>query len=261
MVVLSVPCGEYDRRLVLLSREKGKITVFARGARRPKSPLIACTQPFVFGKFFLYPGKDAYSLSEFEAGEYFDGVARRFEAAYYGFYFCEVASYAVMENERADAELLLLFQTIRALEQGVVPDELISGIFLLRIMAVSGFVPELYSCIYEGRDEGRHFENGEVDLSGNEVINFSITEGGILCPACARRKAAGEKRKRLSSGTIYTMQYILGADIRELYAFSVNQTAQRELMEVMQEYMKHHWGHQFKSYELLREVLPGSGMR
>lgn len=255
MVVLSVPYGEYDRRLVLLSREKGKITVFAKGARRSKSPLAACTQPFVFGKFFLYSGKDAYSLSEFEAGEYFDGIGHRFEATYYGFYFCEVASYAAMENERADAELLLLFQTIRALEQGKVPDELICGIFLLRMMAVSGFVPELHSCIFEGRSEGVHFGNGGVDLSKKEIINFSITEGGILCPLCARTKPAGEKRMRLSSGTIYTMQYILGADLRELYAFSVSQAVKKELYEVMQEYMKHHWGHSFRSYTLLREVL------
>lgn len=256
MVVLSVPYGEYDRRLVLLSREKGKITVFVRGARRPKSPFVACTQPFVFGTFYLYPGKDAYSLSEFEAGEYFDALSQRFEAAYYGFYFCEIASYAAMENERADAELLLLYQTIRALEKGQIPDELIAGIFLLRMMAASGFVPELHSCIYEGREEGSHFENGVVDLSRKEVINFSISGGGILCPSCARKKEyPGEKRRRLSSGTIYTMQYILGADLKELYAFSVNPQIQRELFQVMQDYMQHHWGHHFKSYEFLKEVL------
>ena len=138
MVLKASPVGEYDRRLVILTCERGKITAFARGARRPGNSLMACSGPFVFGKFILYEGKESYTLASAEVTNYFREIAADMEAACYGSYFLEFADYYGRENVEAVEILKLLYQSLRALLKPSIPNRLIKPVFELKLMQLNG---------------------------------------------------------------------------------------------------------------------------
>ncbi len=146
MVLKVSPVGDNDRRLVILTRERGKITAFARGAKRPGSQLMGVTRPFVFGTFRLYEGRDAYNLQGADITNYFSELATDVEAACYGSYFLEFADYYSRENMEASEELLLLYQSLRALMKPALPNPLVRAVFELRCMVINGDYTEHPPC-------------------------------------------------------------------------------------------------------------------
>lgn len=138
MVLKVSSVGDSDRRLVILSRERGKITAFARGAKRPGNQLMGVTRPFVFGDFRLYEGRDSYSLQGMDVKNYFSEITQDVETACYGSYFLEFADYYSRENLEASEQLLVLYQSLRALLKPSLPNELVQVVFELRSMVING---------------------------------------------------------------------------------------------------------------------------
>lgn len=141
MVLKAEPIGEYDRRIVILTKEKGKISAFARGARKQGSRLLAATNPFSFGEFKLYAGRNSYSITEASISNYFEGLREDFEGAYYGMYFLEVMDYYTRENNDEKEMLKLLYQSLRALMHEGLSDRLIRYIFEMKAMVLNGEFP------------------------------------------------------------------------------------------------------------------------
>ncbi len=141
MVLSAVPSGEYDKRCVILTKERGKITAFARGARRPNSPLLAAANPFSFGTFTVYEGRNAYTLVQADISNYFMEVREDFTAACYGCYFMEVAEYYTRENLDGSAVVNLLYATLRALKNDRLDHELVRCIFEMKAMVLNGEYP------------------------------------------------------------------------------------------------------------------------
>lgn len=141
IVLKQTPIGEYDRRICLLTKEKGKISAFARGARKPGNRFAAATNPFAFGTFKLFSGRDSYTVAEADIQNYFEALMTDYMGAYYGMYFAEVADYYTRENNDEREMLKLLYQSLRALCAASLPNPLVKCVFELKAIAVNGEFP------------------------------------------------------------------------------------------------------------------------
>ncbi len=174
MVLRAAPSGEGDRRLVMLTRERGRITVFARGARRPGSPFLAACRPFSFGRFSLYEGRDAYNLQSAEITAYFEEFSFDMEGACYGSYFLEVAEYFARENLDGTELLTLVYQSLKALLKEAIPNELVRRVFELKAMVLNGEYTQLPP-LAVGESASYTWEY-VVSAPLNRLYTFTVTE-------------------------------------------------------------------------------------
>ena len=273
MVLVSMPVGDYDRRLTILTKERGKISAFAKGSRRPTSPLLGCSQPFSFGEFILYEGKSSNNVVSADISNYFTELRNDVESIYYAMYFCEFSCFMTKENLEAGEPLKLLYMSLRALSKPALHKKLVRRIFELRFMAINGEMPQVEQCVLCGKK----------DMLKEAKGWFSPREGGICCEECRRKRmrerqsiaavstkpasgirsvggtqsaASGRCQPEndglwVGTSTIYTMQYVLATPLEKLFTFAVSDEVLSELANAMERFLEHHVGQKMKSEELL----------
>lgn len=237
MVLNSMPISDYDKRITILTKEKGKITAFARGSRRPNSQLLAATNPFSFGEFELFEGKSSYNLVKANIHNYFRELTLDVEAAYMGFYFLEFAEYFCQENNDETEMLKLLYQSFRALESGKFPKKLIRAIFEWKAMAINGEAPNVFSCM-----RCKEKEN---------LLYFSVKKSGIFCSKCGSQKDS----MCLHESTRYAMQYVISSPISKLFTFQLSEPVLQEFQAIVSDYQHYHINHEFKSVKIMETLM------
>ncbi len=203
MVIKAEPVNDYDRRVVLLTRERGKIAAFARGARKPNSRLLAATNPFSFGVFKIYVGRTSYNIADATISNYFEGLREDYESAYYGMYFLEVMDYYTRENNDEKEMLKLLYQSLRALMHEGLPNVLVRYIFEMKAMVINGEFPGMPA---EGEwEESTCYAVSYIMASGIEKLyTFTVTP-----PVLEELKQIGDAyRKRFVDRSFKSLEIV-----------------------------------------------------
>ena len=137
----------------------------------------------------------------------------------------DLAGYYAREANDETEMLKLLYQTLRALTNVHIPNELIRCIYELKTITVNGEGPQVMEC---------------------------IMCGGVICTQCAGHISDGI---RLLPSTLYTLQYIVCSPVEKLYTFVVKEDVLKELKKLTKAYLDEYLGKRFKSLEILETIV------
>lgn len=234
MVLKAMPVGEYDKRIVLLSAERGKVTAFVRGARRPRSSLQAASNLFCFGRFEAFEGKSSYTIVKAEIRNYFREITQDYDLLCYGSYFLELADYFSEENYDGRGQLNLLYVTMKALLHRQIEPGLIRRIYEMRTLVLNGTYPDFFSCAVCRRKD--------------HLCAYDPVRQGVLCT-----EHAGSNDIRLSSAAVYTMQYIIAAPLQKLYQFRLQDSVYVEITRLIRKLLSGYLERPLQTAEFLPE--------
>ncbi len=236
IILYATLLNEYDKRLVILTKERGKITVFANGARRLNSSIRAASQSYVMGTFTVRQSRDAYTLVKAEVDEYFIDLQKDMEKMCYAAYFCELMAYYLHEGDACTNHLNLLYLTFKALLAEQLPIKQIKCVYELRLMHLEGQGMHSFSC---------------VKCDEKQLTHFDARLGGLLCESCA---AKWKVDRRVSGTLVYTLQYVATAPLAKLYHFALKEDALIEFEKVTGRFMEQYVDKKFKSLEILSSL-------
>ena len=171
----SYPLKEADKIMVMYSRDCGLIKAVAKGTKKVKSSLGARMESFVANSVMLSKGRNMDVVAQAETINSFSGTRKDLDKIFYSMYATEVINNFGTESDSASREVYdVLYRTLNSISNAYEKKEILlaSMKFQLKIMKISGFLPEFNRCLKCGR---------EIEDDGY----YSPEHFGVLCPECA----------------------------------------------------------------------------
>lgn len=242
LIFKAVPYREYDKRVVLLTRDYGKIIVVAPAAHRSKKRFSSAldTLTYVSAHYVEKPRYGMARLEEVLVIDAFYTLKKDIKKISYASYFLEVVAEVMPEKESSPLLFDFLFFFLKALEKTDRHDWL-TCFFEARILPRIGYLPMLHQCVKCKRSKETLF--GE--------ILFSVSSGGILCTACAG--AVRDGGRPISSEAVF----FLARMISEPKMFPLNDKISTELKDFLPPFLFHYLEKEPKSYRFIGMLAGG----
>lgn len=233
VVVKSAPLGDNDKMLTVLTRERGVISVSARGVKSLKNKNAQAVSPLCYSEFVLKAKGDIYSLVSADILESFYSLRENVEALSYGVYFAQLAAFTVGRENEAGDEVKLLLNALYLLGKNPERCSVLCTAFELKICEYAGIAPYIDSC-----------------SCGEEGIYFDTEEGECVCTLHKT-----EASKKISPNAKKVMEYVQNADLKEALTFDTPKEIAHEVSNLTEEFMTRQLGKLPKSLDYIKKII------
>ena len=233
IVLLESNMGDFDKMVSILTPDIGRIGCAAKGARKPKSPLLAGTQFLSFSDLVIYSGASSYNINSCEAIEVFYNIRTDLDKLTYASFIARLIYDVTDENQFTYKILQLLLNTLYIISETNTDMDFILSVFELRLMVLLGFAPKLGKCCACGTQ--------------NNIRYFSISHSGFLCNDCGRVDKSAIK---ITQDTFNALKYICTAPAKKLFSFNVSEESKKELKLISSLYLNKNLDKDYKLEKL-----------
>lgn len=225
--------GDFDKMLTMLTPGAGKISCVAKGARRPKSALLAGTQMFCFGEYLVYKGSNTYHINSVEPIEVFYNIRTDLDKLKYAVHINKIIQDVTHENQNCYNILQLLLNTLYTISETDKNLDLVLSVFKLRLLCILGFTPKLSEC---------------TNCKEKEKLNqFSIRDNGVKCEICSKQD---KSTINMSESTVNAIKYVVTAPAKKLYSFNIKDESLEEFKLITKIYFNDKLEKEYKLEDL-----------
>lgn len=235
--------GETDKSVILFTRNQGKLSAVAKGARRPTSRISGATELFSHCVVMLAVGRNLDVITQCEVREPFLGLRadlNRFAAASY---LAELTDSMLEDRMPAPGLFDLFVESLRILDAG---GSVLAAVcaFELHASRELGYEPSVSLCVRCRKavlpsEEGATETNGEhlsqQASSGGAAVGFSPSLGGVVCRSCLLRVRDAEK---IDERTVMLARQMLNRSPAECQKIQADDEALRILGRLMRRHIE-----------------------
>ncbi len=229
--------GEQDKLVTVLTSDLGVIKAFVRGAKSIKSKKQSATGLLCYSKLSLYSGKDSYIIDEAQPIEVFFGLRGDIEKLALAQYFAELAYELAPQETDANEYLRVVLNSLYMLSNGKKNAEQLKAITELRLLSLSGYMPNLVACERCGEFE-------------TPTMYFNFEHGVLYCENCAEHEIA----LPLPLNIVTAMRHIVFSQLEKLYSFSLPENEYDDLSYVTGTYLKTKTDRTFKTLDFYNSL-------
>ncbi|HRR76868.1 MAG TPA: DNA repair protein RecO [Ruminococcus sp.] len=233
--------GEQDKFIDILTKTRGVLELCVKGARKMTGKSGSSTQLFAYSRFCIDKRGERLYLNSAEPIHIFYGLRDSLTKVSLASYFAEVVRYCIKPERQNDDIMRLMLNTMHYLENGKRQELLLKAIFELRLMADTGFMPDILACKTCGTFEP-------------EELFFSVSDGSFHCADCFTPDE-GDNYIKMKLPVLRAVRHIVLAGYDRLYNFRVSEDTMQKLAYTAENYITAHLERSFRTLDFYRSLI------